>query len=287
MSDMSYDRPGFSFDDLEEFEDEDAHFRVRDDSGGRGPLILALAGGVLVVFGAVVWNTYSQGVRTGDGDLPTVLADGGDFKRPGPGAQVEPDQPQRVYRNIETIPEDVIVKAAVRRPGETGGTQDVRLAGAPPMDLRPGTEVDDTPRPQAAPEPEAEPVIEPAPVEVARLDTPELRTDRRESGDAADVSMPSRPIAPSTRFNFAANGNYLVQVAALRSENGAREAWNQIIVQYPDVFEGATRYIQRADLGAKGVFFRLRAGRFQDRAEAVSFCDAIKAGGDSCIVVER
>jgi len=113
---------------------------------------------------------------------------------------------------------------------------------------------------------------------------PSIRTERLE---AEPETAPQGPSGPEPRFAFSAEGSYLVQVAALRSEEGAEEAWAKLAVSHEDLIEGATRYIQRADLGAKGVFFRLRAGRFQDRSEAVSFCDALKADGGSCIVVER
>jgi len=59
MAEMSFDRPGFSFDDLDELEGE-RDFPVREDTGGRGPLILALAGGVLVV------GASSSGVQLAD-----------------------------------------------------------------------------------------------------------------------------------------------------------------------------------------------------------------------------
>lgn len=36
-----------------------------EEDAARGPLILALAVGVLLVFGAVVWNTYRQGIHSG------------------------------------------------------------------------------------------------------------------------------------------------------------------------------------------------------------------------------
>ena len=297
MAEMSFDRPGFSFDDLDELEGE-RDFQVREDAGGRGPLILALAGGVLVVFGAVVWNTYSQGVRTSEGELPVLLAEKSEYKTKGPGAQVAPDEPRRVYRQIETLPEEAVVPARANvavAPAE----RDVRLAGEPPMDLRPGSD----PEPEAAAPPvagdETAAVVDPAPAEIGNAapkaadettlaEAPSIRTRRLER--APDIAVEPAPAASepaAPRFSFSSEGNYLVQVAALRSEAGAEAAWSKLSVQYDDIFNGASRYVQRADLGAKGVFFRLRAGRFQDRSEAVSFCDALKADGGSCIVVER
>ena len=45
--------------------------------------------------------------------------------------------------------------------------------------------------------------------------------------------------------------------------------------------------IERADLGARGVFYRLRAGAFGSREGASDFCDAYKSTGGDCIVVRE
>jgi hypothetical protein len=55
----------------------------------------------------------------------------------------------------------------------------------------------------------------------------------------------------------------------------------------PDLFIGANLDIQRADLGAKGVFYRLRVGTFPDRDAAKEFCADVKAAGKDCMVVAR
>jgi hypothetical protein len=43
----------------------------------------------------------------------------------------------------------------------------------------------------------------------------------------------------------------------------------------------------RADLGAKGVFFRLRIGPFASSADAKSFCDGLKTRGQDCLVKSK
>ena len=51
------------------------------------------------------------------------------------------------------------------------------------------------------------------------------------------------------------------------------------------MYFGAEKRVQRADLGAKGVFYRLRVGAFEARADATEFCNALKATDQTCIVV--
>ena len=42
--------------------------------------------------------------------------------------------------------------------------------------------------------------------------------------------------------------------------------------------------IQRADLGAKGIYYRARVGPFPTRSEAIEVCEKLKAAGSTCIV---
>ena len=108
---------------------------------------------------------------------------------------------------------------------------------------------------------------------------------------AARAVVPPPPVAleapqgPRVRFAFAAEGAYLVQIAALRSEEAAESQWKRVTASAPELYHGATKMIQRADLGSEGVFYRLRVGAFADRSEASAFCDAVKEAGANCIVV--
>ena len=86
---------------------------------------------------------------------------------------------------------------------------------------------------------------------------------------------------------FVAAGTYQVQLSALRSEDAAKSAWQRLQNTAPDLYQGAELDIQRADLGAKGVFYRLRIGSFADRAAAKGFCADVKATGKDCMVVAK
>lgn len=256
------------------YEEEYRGFEIRDDESARGPLILSLAIGVLIVFGAVVWNTYRQGVRPTDGALPMVVAEAQPYKRVPDdrgGIQIE-DLDRRLYDAID---------GTTRRPEpqQVASRGDAFLRGGPPMDLRPTGAVE-TP-PAATPDAE-EGGVTPAPVESESL----------AAVTEAAPAMPETPPAtarvqsePTYRFAFADGGEYLVQISALRSEEAAAEAWGRARRSNPDIFEGARMSIEKADLGAKGVFFRLRAGAFGSRDSAAEFCSALKANGGDCIVV--
>ena len=94
------------------------------------------------------------------------------------------------------------------------------------------------------------------------------------------------PAAPATGFGAnPPSGAFSVQLVSVRDPAATSSYWDTARTQYPDLFVGLTPSVQRADLGAKGVYHRLRVGPFEDRASATRTCDALKARGGSCLVV--
>lgn len=251
------------------FEDDYRGFDMRDDEGGRGPLILALALGVLLIFCAVIWNTYKQGIKPDAAALPVVFAESEPYKRApdNPGGAPADDLEHRIYDQIDGS------ARAVPAGGDGDGPAQRVLVGGPPVELRPGRLRGLTVHIPDEPEGEA--------VETAAL------PDVTEAA-APVVELPAAPIVAERPSQvFAPDGAFLVQVAALRSEAAANTAWGQLVTSDGDLFNGAQKLIQHADLGAKGVFYRLRVGAFDARADASAFCDKLKARDKSCIVVAR
>lgn len=87
--------------------------------------------------------------------------------------------------------------------------------------------------------------------------------------------------------SFVRDGPYLAQLAALQSEAGASSAWARLSSRAPGLFAAARLDVERADLGQRGVYYRVRAGYFADRPNATRFCERIRQMGQDCIVVSR
>jgi len=100
---------------------------------------------------------------------------------------------------------------------------------------------------------------------------------------SAQTGAPQLTAAPS----FAASGRYVAQLAALQSEAAVQAAWTRLSSRAPNLFGQAHLDVQRADLGQRGIYFRVRAGYFADRANASRFCDRIRQMGQDCIPVAR
>ncbi|MGF1457092.1 MAG: SPOR domain-containing protein [Alphaproteobacteria bacterium] len=94
------------------------------------------------------------------------------------------------------------------------------------------------------------------------------------------VGPPQAPAGGST-------GNFVVQLASLPSSTAADQTWTRITSRMGDLLSGYQKDVQVADLGARGVFYRLRVGYFQDRSAAANLCSTLKTRGQDCLVASR
>lgn len=102
----------------------------------------------------------------------------------------------------------------------------------------------------------------------------------RPSAPAAQP-QPSQPAASSSGTIPA--GAYIVQVSSQRTEDQARQAFEGLQGRFPSVLGSVTPVIQRADLGDRGVFYRVRIPA-SSRDEAIGLCENLKAAGGDCFV---
>lgn len=270
--------------DFGPYEDEYRGFEIRDDETGRGPLILVLALGVLLIFAGVVWNTYRQGVRPTEGGLPVIASDTAPYKRSpeARGGLEVVGQDKSYYDSMDGLGDPALEATPV------GGPMDLRrpdpvLDGAP-SDLPP-IEGEEAPARIKFAETLVQPEPSVLPEPMATREPSERSLQIAAMQPAREDLMPT--VSDPVPSRFTAGGAFQVQLSALRSEEAARSAWTMIQSSAPDLFTGASLDIQRADLGAKGVFYRLRVGAFADRATANGFCDEVKAAGKDCMVVAK
>ena len=239
--------------DFGPYEDEYRGFGDQDEQS-RGPLILVLALGVLLIFAGVVWNTYRQGVRPAEGGLPVFADETPGFKR---------------------------------APDERGGTQVAglergfyELMETAEERLRPGDELDG-----GVP---FEQPVESAPVAPLSGDTPRVAALIPERAEMTSTQIEETATAEPARVaRFHSNGAFQVQLMALRSEDAAEKAWSDFNRMFPRLAADAQVDIQRADLGARGIFYRLRLGQFETRDAARNYCNELKSNGRDCMVVSR
>lgn len=81
-----------------------------------------------------------------------------------------------------------------------------------------------------------------------------------------------------------------VQVAAMTSKEAAEEHWKKLNRLYSSLFSGLRPFVEKVDLGKRGIFYRLQIGVFYNQVAAEEFCNryvtqAQKSRAD-CILVE-
>jgi hypothetical protein len=107
---------------------------------------------------------------------------------------------------------------------------------------------------------------------------------------AADVTAAAREQVGAVSTGPAAvtprviGSGYAVQVTSERSESSAQAALLALQSNYPNHLSGRQLFIRRADLGAKGTYYRVFVGLFASADEAARWCTRLKAAGGNCIV---
>jgi hypothetical protein len=81
-------------------------------------------------------------------------------------------------------------------------------------------------------------------------------------------------------------GGFLVQVSSQRSEATALETFSELQRRYPSILGDRAPNIQRADLGERGIYYRVRVG-YPTREQAVRMCENLKAAGGDCLLATR
>jgi len=120
-------------------------------------------------------------------------------------------------------------------------------------------------------------------------------TNRADQSGAADTKPEPPPAAAAPlalgNANSAApaapsvsRGGYAVQVTSERSESNAQAALQALQAKYPNQLSGRQPIIRRADLGAKGIYYRVLVGPFASAEEAAGLCSKLRAAGGNCIV---
>ena len=243
-----------------------------EEERSRAPLLVVIALVVLAAFAGVVWLAYNQGVERGrQGASLVITAPEGPVRIAPPEAAPAPFTGLNVYNDpVSPEQEAKTSTLASQSPAPTPAPAPAPAAAeAPPIRLSQAP----PPAPKAAPTPApARPAAAaPAPVPAP----PPAQT--------AQAPRPAPATPPAAGTGRALSGAAVLQIGAFESQELANGAWAAFRSRYaaaatlsPDV--------QRADLGAKGVVYRLRVGPFADRTAATDACVQLKAAGANCFV---
>jgi hypothetical protein len=220
---------------------------------------------VMTLFAGGLWFAYVQGTRhpgtsSAAGDVPLIRADEHPTKvkpeRPG-GLEV-PDRDNLIYSPPRPIVEHLLPPPEKPLPRPTAPPGQA-VAGGPPQ---PPAVAPPTPGPAAA-------VNQPQQLAAAP------------SGAPPGTSAPLRP--PAGQLPAKAGGTRL-QLGSVRSEDAARQEWERIKRKNPDILGSLSAAPIRADLGDKGIFYRIQTAPVADPATAERLCSQLKQRDIGCII---
>ena len=222
----------------------------------RGPLLVLV---VMALSAGGLWVAYNNSQTRAPGDVPVIQADQGTTKtRPQqPGGMAIPDQDKLVYNQGK------------------GPPQVEKLL--PPPEI---------PLPRPAPSGEAASATPAAPaVPITPAVPPPAQPPAAPATAAPAVAAVPPPPAPAPLAPAAAVTGYRLQLGALRSEDAARQEWEKLKKAHGDLLGGLNAAWPRADLGERGIYYRIQAGPVGDVAAAEHLCGELKRRNVGCILV--
>ncbi len=116
----------------------------------------------------------------------------------------------------------------------------------------------------------------------------EVKPEAKPEAPAAEPTpAPAAPAAaaPEPQVAAATAGAYQIQLASVLSEDAAMAEWKRLSGKNKDILGAYKPAVTKADLGDRGVFYRLRAGPLADKAAADALCASLAAVNVGCIVV--
>lgn len=291
--------------DAPEEDDEDYDDEPEGRNGGsRGVMAAVVVGAVAA--GIAGWYLFlrDEPVETA-AQMPVIAADNEPYKvRPAdPGGMQVPNTDKMVYDRLgQNTAQDGGVENLLAQPPAPAAPPppaEPVAEAEPPTVAEPLPEQDVAVAPAPQPVPTAPAAVQPAPAAPAPV---EPAPAQPQAAAPAPAPAPApKPAAPAPQPQVAAvppaaapaapapavsgGGSQMVQLAALKDEAAARAAWQQAVASNGDLLGNLSLDIQRADLGAKGVFYRVRAKGLRSADEAKALCDKLAARKVGCIVV--
>ncbi|HWB52113.1 MAG TPA: SPOR domain-containing protein [Stellaceae bacterium] len=143
------------------------------------------------------------------------------------------------------------------------------------------------PRPVAPPPPPQPTAQAPASIPPAGAYPPPLPAPPPVSVQAKHAPKPAEAAKPAKSAAPAAGGPPVkVQLASLRTPDEAREEWQRLKHENADLLGRLTAVAVKADLGERGIWYRVEAGPVGDRAAAIKLCRALKERDLGCQLVQ-
>jgi len=189
----------------------------------------------------------------------------------------KPQEAPKVEAPPVEAPKPEAVAAAPEAPkpaAEVAKVEPVKPAEAKPVEVKPAA-------------PEADPLAAAVAAATAGREsaTGPIAVTPQAAAPAAAAPAPPAAAAPAETQVAAVPGSFQIQLASVLSEQAAMAEWGRISGKNKDLLGALKPAVTKADLGERGVFYRLRAGPLADKAAADALCASLASANVGCMVV--
>lgn len=214
----------------------------------------------------------------------SAAAAGAPLPEGAPAVEATPVAESELAPTPEPAPEPTQEAAAAPTPAPAATETVAAPEPAPAPEL--------TPEPAPAPNAAAEPAApeQTAPEQTAAEQTAAVTVESEpEQSSSVEVPLDQPAAAPAaqTASTEQVKAGIRIQMASLPNEEAAWNEWKRISQEFKDQVGDLTAAVETADLGQKGIYYRLQAGPFETLAAAKERCGRLKEAGLDCLVVGK
>lgn len=273
---------------LNEFRQKQVNFdleeRKNEIDNSRSLFIGALAG--LAMAGVVGWFVLAPRYQNNNPeDVPVIT-------RPQTVVKMQPSEPG----DVELAAQERTVYEIIEK--KPAGEEQAQIAA--PVE-QPNAEAIDrlveetvlTETEKAAPAAGAESLTQSAPVvsipaaeKTAEEKTESVSVPVVKTAEIKELPAVKKEAETANKAAVIKSGSWQIQLMSSPNKAAVEKSWLTMSKKYA-VLKDLPHEIESADLGAKGIFYRLKAGSFASKNEAASLCASIKAAGGSCFTAKK
>lgn len=269
-------------------------------------IVIAILVLISIIISVVVSSLPSKDSEGDMAPVPIIRADTKPFKiKPeDPGGMKVPNKDSTIFETLKGETEEAKTENLLEDESDTAASvareevvSKVENKKEPITDIN-DLKLDDQPEdPAEVTEEETPP--QPDPVKLAAVKPeakaepkPEAQKEERPVSIIDTLKADSKTVEPikkpdtkvETAKPVTSSGSTFIQLAAVKSEAEAASQWTKFKAKNPELSSLSMR-TQKADLGEKGIFYRIQAGPLSAE-NATKTCTAVKGRGGSCIIAK-
>lgn len=290
-------------------------FEERKNELNRSKSVFIGAVSGVVLAGIVGWFVLSpRYAQEGTAEVPVI-------RRPQTAIKVQPTEPggmeilnqdksvygildkkeedKKVVENLLPPPEEPKLPVIVPTEGAPKAASVAEAehpSTAPAIDVLKEAEkiIEVAEAPKAAPVQETRPEPEPKPLSQAMNESPVPAKEAAPKAPAKTETSKTEAKPVPEKIEIKEDfldlkipaGVWQVQLMSSNNRSAVEKSWQTLSKKYASL-KNQPYEIETADLGAKGIYYRLKAGAFKAKTLADGLCNDIKALGGTCIVKKK